>query len=278
MRNRNWIFWIGFLMMPLITFLPPAASAAEEGSDTWIESQLTTTYTLNEHLSPREIDVEVAEGVVTLSGQVESGVEKSLAGEIAKGVEGVRKVRNNLKVGAAERAEPSKMSGYMATVNDATITAKVKSNLLWNRTTDGLDIDVDTEDRVVTLTGSVETAAQRDMAMQLARNTSGVRKVVGRLAVDPDAPDVTDTIAETVGDAAEKTGQVFSDAWITSKVKTVLAFNKNADGSDIDVSTENGVVTLGGVVPSERQKRYVVNLVQDIVSVKSVNDQLEIYE
>lgn len=278
MRTRRLTVLISFLVIPLFLLPPATVSGAEEGSDLWIESQLTTTYALNEHLSSRQIDVAVAEGVVTLSGQVENGVEKALAGEIAKGVDGVEKVRNNLDVGPVSRKEPSRLSGYMDTVNDATITAKVKSNLLWNRSTDGLDIDVDTDDGVVTLTGAVETAAQRDMAVQLARNTSGVREVVDRLAVDPDAPDVTDAIAETVGDAAEKTGQVFNDAWITSKVKTVLAFNKNTDGSDIGVSTENGVVTLEGVVPSERQKRYVVNLVGDIVSVKSVNDRLEVYK
>jgi osmotically-inducible protein OsmY len=278
MRTRRLTVLISFLVIPLFLLPPATVSGAEEGSDLWIESQLTTTYALNEHLSSRQIDVAVAEGVVTLSGQVENGVEKALAGEIAKGVDGVEKVRNNLAVGPVSRKEPSRLSGYMDTVNDATITAKVKSNLLWNRTTDGLDIDVDTDEGVVTLTGAVETAAQRDMAVQLARNTSGVREVVDRLAVDPDAPDVTDAIAETVGDAAEKTGQVFNDAWITSKVKTVLAFNKNTDGSDIGVSTENGVVTLEGVVPSERQKRYVVNLVRDIVSVKSVNDRLEVYK
>lgn len=278
MHTRRLTVLISFLVIPLFLLPPATVSGAEEGSDLWIESQLTTTYALNEHLSSRQIDVAVAEGVVTLSGQVENGVEKALAGEIAKGVDGVEKVRNNLAVGPVSRKEPSRLSGYMDTVNDATITAKVKSNLLWNRTTDGLDIDVDTDEGVVTLTGAVETAAQRDMAVQLARNTSGVREVVDRLAVDPDAPDVTDAIAETVGDAAEKTGQVFNDAWITSKVKTVLAFNKNTDGSDIGVSTENGVVTLEGVVPSERQKRYVVNLVRDIVSVKSVNDRLEVYK
>jgi osmotically-inducible protein OsmY len=225
-----------------------------------------------------DIDVQVKDGVVTLSGAVENDVEKDLAGEIAKGVDGVRKVENNLKTEAMARKEPSRLGGYMDTVNDATITAKVKSNLLWNRNTDGLDIGVNTKNGVVTLTGTVKSGIQRDLAVHMARNTSGVRQVVDNLKIDPDAPGVTDAVSESVGTAAKQAGRAVTDAWITSKVKTVLTFNKHADGADINVSTHDGVVTLAGTVPSARQKRYVVDLVADVVSVKSVVDKLKVYE
>jgi hyperosmotically inducible periplasmic protein len=257
---------------------PLAAQEAAEGSDLWIESQLTTTYTLNEHLNPLDIGVKVKDGVVTLSGAVENDVEKDLAGEIAKGVDGVKKVRNNIETQPLARTEPSKLSGYMDTVNDATITARVKSNLLWNKNTDGLDIGVDTKNGVVTLAGTVKSSIQRDLAVQMARNTSGVRKVVDKLKIDPDAPGVTDAISESVGTAAKQAGQAVNDAWITSKVKTVLTFNKHADGADINVSTRDGVVTLEGTVPSARQKRRVADLARDVVNVKSVVDKLEVYE
>ncbi len=266
------------LLVSLVAAPAMAGPEGEAGSDLWIQSQLTTTYTLNEHLSPLDIGVKVKDGVVTLSGTVENEVEKDLAGEIAKGVDGVKKVKNNLQTEPLARTEPSKLSGYMDTVNDATITAKVKSNLLWNKHTDGLDIGVDTEKGVVTLTGTVKSAIQRDLAVQKTRNTSGVRRVIDELTVDPDAPGVSETISENVGAAAEKAGQAVNDTWITSKVKTVLTFNKHADGADIDVSTQNGVVTLSGTVPSARQKRYIVDLVKDVINVKSVVDQLDVYE
>lgn len=279
MNHRCWVILLLALLTVSVGGLPPTgASAAEQGSDLWIQSRLAAAYAQSEHLGSLDIGVAVKDGVATLSGVVNNEVEKDLAGEIAKGVEGVRKVENNLRTEPEDRTEPSRLSGYMDTVNDAAITAKVKSNLLWNKHTDGLDIDVDTENGVVALTGTVKSAIQRDLAVQIARNASGVRRVVDELTVDPDASGVTETIAEGVGAAAEKAGQAVNDAWITSKVKTVLAFNKHADGADIDIATENGVVTLTGIVPSERQKRYLVDLAGDVVNVKSVVDKLDVRE
>lgn len=272
------LLMIVLLAVAVAAFPLAEARAGDEGSDLWIKSQLATTYALNEHLNPLDIDVEVKDGVVTLSGVVENDVEKDLAGEIAKGVEGVKKVENNLETEPMARTEPSRLSGYMDTVNDATITAKVKSNLLWNRNTDGLDIGVDTENGVVTLKGAVESGVQRDLTVQMARNTSGVREVVDRLKIDPDAPGISDAISESVGAAAERAGQAANDAWITSKVKTVLTFNKRTDGADINVSTQEAVVTLEGTVPSKQQKQYVVDLVKDVVNVKRVVDKLEVNE
>jgi hyperosmotically inducible periplasmic protein len=66
---------------------------------------------------------------------------------------------------------------------DAAITAAVKSKLLGDGKTPGLDIDVDTDDGVVTLEGDVATAAQHQTALRLARETRGVKRVVDRMTV-----------------------------------------------------------------------------------------------
>lgn len=254
------------------------AQKTEQISDLLVESQLTTAYSHNEHLSPLDIKVAVKDGVATLSGTVENSVEKDLAGEIAKGVKGVEKIKNNIEIRSQDQAEPSRLSGYMDAVNDAAIAAKIKSNLLWNKHTDGLDIRVDMDNGVATLTGTVKHGIQRDLAVQIAKNTSGVRRVVDELTIDPDAPGVSETISESVGVAAEKAGQAVNDAWITSKVKTVLTFSKNAKGTSIDVSTQKGVVTLSGTVATKSQKQFVVDLANDVVNVKSVVDKLKVSE
>lgn len=68
-------------------------------------------------------------------------------------------------------------------LEDGALTAKIKSKMTLDDTLDGSRIDVDTSNRVVTLSGAVLTPAQRERALQLARETEGVRNVVDRLKV-----------------------------------------------------------------------------------------------
>jgi osmotically-inducible protein OsmY len=71
------------------------------------------------------------------------------------------------------------------TIDDATITTGVKTSLLNDPDVGGLRIDVDTYKGVVTLSGAVETAAERDKAMALARKIGGVTDVKSTLQIQP---------------------------------------------------------------------------------------------
>lgn len=71
------------------------------------------------------------------------------------------------------------------TVDDATITARVKTSLLSDPDVAGLKIDVDTFKGVVTLSGAVKTAAERDKAIALARKIGGVTDVKSTLQIQP---------------------------------------------------------------------------------------------
>ena len=66
---------------------------------------------------------------------------------------------------------------------DASITAAVKTKLLGDTKVGGLKIDVDTKDNVVTLTGTVKSAAEKAEAIRLAKNTTGVKSVVDKLTI-----------------------------------------------------------------------------------------------
>ena len=68
--------------------------------------------------------------------------------------------------------------------SDAALTAKIKSKMALDDSVDALDIDVDTTNGVVTLSGVADSEISRDRAVQLARETDGVRTVVDRLAVE----------------------------------------------------------------------------------------------
>lgn len=94
---------------------------------------------------------------------------------------------------------------------DAGITTAVKSKLAADDTVKAYKVDVDTQNKVVTLSGDVDTAAQRDQAVMLARNTKGVTDVIDRMRVNPTAAtsgvdvDVDDNLEADVKRGAEET-------------------------------------------------------------------------
>src|SRR5438045_2012609 len=121
-------------------------SISDQVGDARREAQIWTTYATNPHLHAFDLKVEVKGDKATLNGTVQNGAAKDLAEQIALGVNVIRHVDNRLVVNASyeppKRAAGERSFGDM--VADATITASVKSKLLWDSHTDGLDIHVDT--------------------------------------------------------------------------------------------------------------------------------------
>ncbi len=66
---------------------------------------------------------------------------------------------------------------------DATITSAVKMKFAKDKTVDALDINVDTKDGNVTLTGAVKTKTEADQAVELAKSVEGVKSVTPRLTI-----------------------------------------------------------------------------------------------
>lgn len=270
-------------VLALLLLCAPAWSSQttlrDRTSDLWLESKLFTTYSLNEHLNPFEIDVDVMDGVAVLSGSVDTVIDKMLAVEIARGTEGIKAVKDMIKVGPpAGRNDPY---GFMAHVTNASTVARVRYNLMWNKKIHSPDIIVASSEGRIVLSGTVASERQKKLAVDTAWNTSGVKYVVDNLAVDENAASASDTssldtASEKMDQALETTGKAFSDGWITARVKLRLLFDKKTDGLDIDVTADNGVVTLKGTVADKKEKTYTLGLVESLEQVKRVNDQLEI--
>ena len=73
------------------------------------------------------------------------------------------------------------------TADDAVITSSVKSSLIADDLVDAFEIEVDTHRSTVMLSGFVETQNQIDRAVEIAKKTDGVQKVVNKLAIKPKA-------------------------------------------------------------------------------------------
>ena len=263
------------LAAPAIVPAVSMEEAKEGATDTWIQAQLTTTYTLNEHLSPFDVGVEVNDGVVTLTGRVESEVEKELAAEIARGADGVAKVVNRLEVAPSETVQDE--SELKRFVDDAEISAKIRARVIWSKSMSLLDVDVSTEDKVVTLSGSVGSDAERELLGRIAANTAGVESVRNELSVSDQrslAARAKHETAEAVGAA----GRALSDGWITTKVSASLALDESVDAGNIAVDTSAGVVRLSGSVASPAEAQSAVDIASSIEGVERVDAALRIAE
>ncbi len=204
---------------------------------------------------------------------------------------------------AAQAAETTKdkaqatASKTADTVSDAAITTSVKSKLAANKSVSASKIDVDTSDGVVTLNGSVHSAAAKTTAARLAREAKGVKRVENNLTVETagttgkdDKVDVKvkddkkdqgdekakivikDDTTPKVKSASRKT----ADASITAAVKTRLGTLPGVIANDINVDTDDGVVTLKGSVPEASQKAKAEEIARHTTGVKRVVNDLTV--
>jgi hyperosmotically inducible protein len=250
---------------------PKSQSVAQEVTNARQETQIWTTYAMSPYLRANDLKVSVQNGKATLSGKVEEDVNKDLAKQIALGVDGIKDVDNQIVV-QADYVPPAKSAtrSYGESIDDASITSAVKSKLLWSKHTDGLTTNVTTKAGKVTLQGTADTAAEKELAKTLAMNTRGVVSVDDQLVVKGKKPTTAKDSAKSAGKEA---GKDMTDSWITTKVKSTYAYSTNVDGSDISVTTDAGIVTLSGKVDSGAERALAIELAKNIRGVKSVNSK-----
>jgi len=143
--------------------------------------------------------------------------------------------------------------------SDAVITSKIESKLAADPETESYEIDVDTLNGAVKLRGIVETAAERNEAVRLARETEGVRSVDNQLKLG-------DLTAE----------ENVTDAWLVTKVKSQLAADPDVNSFNIDVDALDGQVTLSGVVTRALASAEAERIARTTDGVKSVRNEIRV--
>ena len=238
-----------------------AAAPSQDVIDARQESQIWTTFALSPYLRSSGIKVAVRQGKATLTGNVGDGVSKDLARHIALAVNGIKTVDNDIVVHAdylpaAQSAERT----FAELVDDAAITAAVRSKMLWSRYGEGLSANVETQHGSVTLSGNANSAEAREFAGKLAANTLGAQSVNNQLAVGPV------NVAIASGEAAG-----ISDGWIDAKVKATFLRSASTDRSVIAVNTSGGVVKLTGKTDNDAGRFMAIELAGNVRGVKSVD-------
>lgn len=247
----------------------PLASSID---DVRRESQIATSYALNPYLRANNLRVSVQNGKAILTGKVDEKISKELASEIALGVSGITDVDNQIVVEANYLPQYRK-DGFGNKIDDASISAAIRSKLQWTKDVDSVGTDVSTQNGRVTLNGNADSQAAKDIANRLAMNTRGVTSVTNNLKVRENL--MTD--AEKAKAKIEDKSHNISDSWITAKVKTSFMYSSNINGGDIDVSTNGGVVTLTGKVASGVERTLAIEMAQNIRGVKSVTSNALVF-
>jgi hyperosmotically inducible periplasmic protein len=166
-------------------------------------------------------------------------------------------------VACGERApspEPQAESEDVGTaLSDTAITATVKARLMREESIESAEIHVTTTNGVVTLEGTVGSAAAKASAEDAAMSVDGVKSVDNNL--------VTPSNNEQVAEAS----RIASDTWITTKVKSLLLADSVSKGFEVNVDTKDGVVALSGSLESENDIQHVRDIAAEVEGVKSVD-------
>jgi osmotically-inducible protein OsmY len=153
-----------------------------EHSDAWITTKVKTALLFHRNVSASGTTVYTKDGVVTLQGEASSQAEKELTTEYAKDIDNVKSVNNEMTIAKT----PASASPTMADkVDDASITAQVKSSLLSHHSTSALHTSVSTTDGVVTLSGIAKNDAEKSLVSKLATDINGVASVINNMTIAP---------------------------------------------------------------------------------------------
>ena len=181
----------------------------KESSDDWIALKVRSALLFHRNVSATGTHVAVRDGVVSLTGTANSEAEKALAAEYANDIKGVRRIDNQIQVvdtaeAARRKAESDRMvaerdlkkreadlksrEGDMDRrtsdfIDDASITAQIKSSLAVRKSTSAIRTGITTRDGIVTITGEAKNGAEKDLVTKLAENIDGVRTVHNDMAV-----------------------------------------------------------------------------------------------
>ena len=158
-------------------------------SDAWLITKVKATLFFHRDVNATGTEVSAKDGSIILRGQASSPAQKDLTTEYAMDVDGVKNVKNEMTVSTAamkpgEKTMGGEMNVVGESIDDASITALVKTTLLYHRSTSVLNTTVETKDGVVTLGGKARNAAEKDLAAKIVSDVWGVKKVINNMTVE----------------------------------------------------------------------------------------------
>jgi osmotically-inducible protein OsmY len=220
------------------------AIATETRTDALIQSDVMAELKWEPRVKPNEIGVAVKDGVVTLTGWVDSYTKRWAAEEAAHRVRGVKAVANDIEVKLSSSDQKT----------DADIAAAAVRAVEWDAFLSIDKVDVTVSKGWVTLQGEVEWRFQRDEAERVVRRLTGVKGVSNLIVVKPRV---------TPSD-------------IKKKIEQALIRTAQSDANNITVDVDGTKVTLKGTVRSWAERKEAERQSWAAPGVTSVDNRITI--
>jgi len=205
---------------------PSIASSQQTPTDAEITWAVEDRLRLEKGAYSNEVDVKTNNGIVTLSGSGHNLLVKERAVKVAESLRGVRGVIDLITVSPTARP-------------DEDIRKDILMALLQDPVTDSFQIAVSLQGGIATLTGSIGTYAEKQIAARIAKGIPGVKELQNNITVN-------------------YTGKS-TDSEISSVIKDRLQWDIWTNGDMIDVTVKNGHVTISGTAGSAISKSRIEN-------------------
>jgi osmotically-inducible protein OsmY len=240
------------LLLILAATAAPLALFADSDTDRKIEKAASSSYNFHAVLEDR-VKANADDGIVTLTGTVRDRDEKNLAEDTVNSLPGVISVKDQVVVSGAEPEE-----------SDGWISFKARSMLLTRANVSARTTHVDVKDGVVTLTGTADSQAQKELTDNYIKDLKGVKSVENHLVVQGASGNGQPMAAE------------IDDASITAQVKLALLDHRATSALSTKVETTDGTVRISGEAGNDAEKDLVSVLAKKVRGVKSVENQMTV--
>lgn len=162
---------------------------------------------------------------------------------------------------------PVLANDWQGEASDAWLDGKLETSLLLNTELNNFKIDTDIENGVAVLTGEVNNQTQKELAGEIANNVDGITSVQNNLTVNKD-------YRNEDADDEKSFSRAWHDMTVTAGLKMELAAHDELEATAINVSTDNGVVTLKGNVKNEVERDLAIEMAKGYDKVVDVKDEL----
>jgi hyperosmotically inducible protein len=259
--------WAATVVVAALALSGPAL--AVDRPDAWITTKAKIALLTTEGVSGTAIHVDTTDGRVTLHGSVATAPDKAKAAKAVGSIEGVREVRDLVQVVPANAKK-------IVEVSDADLKVRVTSALAKDPALEGSSIRVESVNSgVILLSGTARTLSDHLRALEDASRVDGAVRVESNVKSPNELADA-EVWRTGSYDPAESQGSTASDLWITSAAKIRLLANSDIPALEINVDTNDGIVTLFGTVPSEKVKQAAAIEILQVGGVKDVRNELQI--
>lgn len=220
--------------------------------DTYLKRDIQHALTRNPALAKRDVKVTAKDGVITLSGEVSSYPERQIAINIAMSIKGVRDVLDELVVIFSEKR------------SDEEIRKDIVEGLKWDSVVERNKISVAVKDGIVTLTGTVGSAAEKARVFTLA-SVNGVRSI-----------DTSKLEVAAFLEPGQHVNQTVTDEEIRNALHNALLVDPRVNAYKVDINVKNWVVTLRGIVERLEAKKAAEQDARNTRGVFIVKNRLKV--